>query len=122
MGAQENKVQNAIIRTFGTRRDMRIWRNNVGSVRFKGRVVKFGVPGQADISGILPGGIRLEIECKSAVGRQEKDQRNFQRMIERFGGIYVLARSVDDVWAKIGRYLGQADEVEAEETEDAEAD
>jgi len=35
---------------------------------------------------------------KSAVGRQRPEQANFQKMIEKFGGIYILARSVEDVF------------------------
>ena len=105
MTLPEKQLQNAILRTFGTRLDMRIWRANVGVARYGDRVVVFGLPGQADISGLLPGGIRLEIEVKSPTGRQSEDQRNFQAMIERFGGVYVLARSVEDVWDKIGKYL-----------------
>ena len=76
---------------------MRLWRANTGVARIGRRVVRFGVPGQADLTGILPDGRRLEVETKSATGKQSKDQRNFQRMIERFGGVYVLARSVEDV-------------------------
>lgn len=101
----EKALQNLILLTFATRRDMRLWRANSGVARMGDRVVRFGVPGQADLTGILPGGIRLEIEVKSAIGRQAIDQQNYQRMIERFGGVYVLARSIDDVWEAIGPYL-----------------
>lgn len=94
---KERQVQNEILRAFQTKREMRLWRANVGVARIGNRVVHFGVPGQADLTGILPGGVRLEVEVKSADGRQTEEQRNFQRMIERFGGVYVLARSVEDV-------------------------
>ena len=101
----ERQIQNAILREFGTRSEMRLWRQNTGVAHFGMRTVAFGLPGQADLTGILPGGIRLEIEVKSPTGRQTPEQQNYQRMIERFGGVYVLARSVDDVWNAIGRYL-----------------
>ena len=94
---KEKRLQNEILRAFGTKRWMRLWRANTGVAQIGSRVVRFGVPGQADLTGILPGGVRLEVEVKSDRGRQTEDQRNFQRMIERFGGVYVLARSVDDV-------------------------
>lgn len=98
----------AILREFGTRPDMRLWRANAGVARFaRRRVVRFGVPGQADLTGILPGGIRLEIEVKTSDGRQTPDQRAYQKMIEQFGGVYVLARTVSDVWMSIGKYLEQ---------------
>jgi len=93
----EKQLQHDILHAFGTRPDLRVWRANVGVARIGRRVVRFGVPGQADITGILPNGRRLEIEVKAPTGRQSEDQANFQRMIERFGGLYVLARSVEDV-------------------------
>jgi len=93
----EKAIQNDVLRAFGTKRWMRLWRANTGVARIGNRVVRFGVPGQADLTGILPGGRRLEVEVKSPEGIQTDDQRNFQRMIERFGGVYVLARSVEDV-------------------------
>jgi hypothetical protein len=68
-------------------------------------VVRFGVPGQADLTGILPGGLRLEIEVKSAGGRQTTEQQTYQRMIQRFGGMYVLARSAEDVQEALEAYL-----------------
>lgn len=104
---REKHIQNDILRTFGTRKDMRIWRANVGASTFQGpygnQRVTFGVPGQADLSGIILDpttgkGTRLEIEVKSAVGRQRPEQVNYQKMIEQFGGIYILARSVEDVF------------------------
>ena len=94
---RERAIQNAILRAFGTRRNLRLWRANVLAARMGDRFVRAGVPGQADLTGILPDGRRLEIEAKSERGQQTEDQRNFQRMIERFGGVYVLARSVEDV-------------------------
>ena len=102
----EKQLQNAIVREFGTRSDMRIWRQNTGAAAYGPRIVHFGVPGAADLTGILPDGRRLEIECKSATGRQTREQRNYQRMIEKFNGVYVLARSVEDVWEAIGEILG----------------
>jgi hypothetical protein len=47
----------------------------------------------------------LEIEVKSEDGRQTEEQRNYQSMIERFGGVYVLARSVDDVTSALQAHL-----------------
>jgi hypothetical protein len=101
---KEHGIQNEILRAFGTKRWMRLWRANAGVARIGDRVVRFGVPGQADLTGILPGGRRLEIEVKSTDGRQTEEQRNYQRMIERMGGVYVLARSVDDVRRALAGY------------------
>ena len=93
----EKHLQNAILRAFGTLPGLRLWRANVGAARVGRRVVRFGIRGQADLTGIVPDGRRLEIEVKTSTGRQTADQRSFQQMIERFHGIYILARSVDDV-------------------------
>lgn len=73
------------------------WRNSTGVFRRGETYIQCGIPGQADITGILPGGRRLEVECKSAPGRQTKHQARFQKHIEDNGGLYILARSVDDV-------------------------
>ena len=94
----EAKAQAEIMLYLGTLSHVRVWRQNTGKAELRGRVVQFGVPGQADISGIVaPHGRRLEIECKSATGRLRTQQRKFGEMIERMGGLFVVARSVEDV-------------------------
>lgn len=105
----ERDLVHAILSTWGAHPALRIWRANTGMGWFKdgeparktdpgAYPVRFGTPGQGDISGlVLPSGRRLEIETKFARGRQNNDQKSFQRMIENFGGLYVLARSLDDV-------------------------
>lgn len=97
-----------ILSVWGAHPQLRIWRANTGVGWFANGqparktdpgayAVKFGTPGQGDISGlVLPSGRRLEIETKAKT-KQSDDQKSFQRMIERFGGLYVLARSLDDV-------------------------
>ena len=100
----EKQIQNFIIREFGTKSWLRIWRANVGVARINRRVVRFGIPGQADLTGILYDGRRVEIEIKSATGRQTQDQKNFQAIIEKFNGIYILARSINDVYEQLGAH------------------
>lgn len=100
--AEEAEIQSAILRYLSTRNaDLRAWRSNSGLARSADRAIRFGIPGQADISGILRGGRRLEIEVKSSKGTQSKRQKVFQRVIEQFGGLYILARSVADVAARL---------------------
>ena len=55
------------------------------------------INGVADIIGVLPGGRFLAVECKSVRGRQTEPQRAFQEAVEASGGLYVLARSVEDL-------------------------
>lgn len=96
---RERDVMNDILRWAAGRTDLRLWRINNG-VFFTpdmNRVVKVGLTGSADLSGILHDGRRLEIECKSKTGKQRTEQIAFERMIRRFNGVYILARSVADV-------------------------
>ncbi len=106
--AGEARIQLAILLAWGATPHLRLWRANVGVGWFlngeparktdRGAYpVSFGIPGQADLSGITNTGRRLEIECKGPRGRQSEDQKRFQAMIARFGGIYILAASVADV-------------------------
>jgi len=100
----EAQIQADIMAALAGRRDLRIWRASAGAARdaSSGRVYHFGTPGQADLSGILADGRRLEIEAKTKTGRQSDQQKAFQAMIERFGGVYILARSVQDVLDVLG--------------------
>lgn len=83
----ERYIQNAILRAYATRPDLRIWRMNTGKARFNGQVVQFGVPGQADLTGILPDGRRLEIEVKSPTGRfRARTRADVVRACERLAG------------------------------------
>ena len=91
----EREIQRAILLRYGTDPRMRIWRNSAGYD--EGHHVKYGLPGSADILGILKGGRFLAIEVKAEKGSQSEQQVAFQWMVERFGGLYILARSVDDV-------------------------
>jgi hypothetical protein len=82
---------------------VRLWNNPTGVAERQGRVIRFGIPGQADLSGILRDGRRLEIEVKSARGVQSPEQVSFEAMITKFGGVYILARSVSDAVQGIDR-------------------
>lgn len=95
----EAELQAEILLAVGSRPDCRIWRNNTGVGRSLSgdRVIRFGLVGSADLLGILRGGRFLAVEVKTKRGRQSEPQRNFQRMIESMGGIYVLARDVQTV-------------------------
>lgn len=80
--------------------------------------MKFGLKGSADILGIWqdpranahdekgvwlgPVGRFLGIECKTVRGRQSPEQLAFEAMVKRMGGVYILARSVEDVTRVIG--------------------
>jgi len=54
-------------------------------------------PGWPDITGLLPGGRFIGVECKAKRGRQSAAQKDMAEEIRRRGGIYVLARDVEDL-------------------------
>jgi hypothetical protein len=94
----ESLIQHAILKAWGAHPRIRIARVNTGAAMVKGRLVRFGVPGTADIMGIIaPTGRMLAIEVKSGTGKQRPEQERFQRVVTAFGGLYILARSLQDV-------------------------
>lgn len=60
-------------------------------------VIRYGLIGSSDIIGIREGGQMICVEIKIGTDKQREAQAKFQKMIERRGGIYILARSVEDV-------------------------
>lgn len=72
------------------------WRVNVTRIRMKGRWVRFGTVGSCDISGILPNGKRLEIECKTGKGKSTPEQERYQKMIRDNGGAVCVVRDTPD--------------------------
>lgn len=86
---------------------IRLWRVNSGkwfhvarpcdACRKRGHWVQGAPSGASDLMGILDDGRLVCIEVKSDKGRQSEEQVRWQKMIEGRGGVYVLARSVDDV-------------------------
>lgn len=111
--ATEAQLQHDILKTWGAHPRIRFARINIGVGWFaNGKParktdpgaypVHFGVPGTADICGLIaPDGRFLAIECKSATGTQSAEQETFQRVVRAMGGVYILARSVADVDARL---------------------
>ncbi len=110
----EREIQAAILAELGADPRWRLWRQNSGQawqgvrmpestadrlVLLHPRPIRFGLPGMADIGGLLSTGQRVEIEVKAEHGRQSQDQLDFETMIRKFGARYILARSVEDVLA-----------------------
>ena len=122
----ESQIKRAILAAYGSREDLYLWNAPSGvAVSVDGkRPVRYGVPGQADIMGVWRRGAYYEtarfvgmlssqmvpihygqaiaIEVKRPGGQQSEAQRKWQAVWTRVGGIYVLARSVDDVAAVLG--------------------
>jgi hypothetical protein len=76
------------------------YRNNSGVMfsEYKGkkRMVRFGATGSPDIVAVK-NGIYVGIEVKNATASQNEAQVAFQQALEKAGGRYLLARSLEDV-------------------------
>ncbi len=103
----EAELQRALLERLNLLPGCWCWRSNTGVARGH---VRFGLPGQGDISGLLsPHGRRLEVEVKDAKGKQNPAQVEFQRRIEERGGLYVLARDVDQALVEVRAALGSGE-------------
>jgi hypothetical protein len=72
------------------------YRRNVGVARtIRGEMVRFGIPGQADIGGIYRGRA-VEVEVKTDDGRLSAAQKRWMMAVERAGGVFVVARNPAD--------------------------
>jgi hypothetical protein len=85
--------------------DCRVWRRNVGAAMTDRGFVRFGIPGEADITGIASGGRRIEIEVKAGRDKLSDKQAKFLAMIELRGGIAFVARDVDGAIAELRRRI-----------------
>jgi len=127
-GRSERDIQREILQVIGARSDLYLWRSATGGgVAESGKRVRFGVPGQSDLMGVirrpcycqtcdgLPEepehavGVMLCIEVKAerykpgpTLTRTEQAQQRFGEAVTRMGGVYIVARSVEDVEAVIG--------------------
>lgn len=104
---RESTILKQILLALGSRPDLRVWRINVGAWKTEHGFVRSAPKGTPDICGILTGGFALFIETKSATGRQSKEQKAFQAMVERFGGCYVLARSVEEAEFGVAAFMAR---------------
>ena len=66
--------------------NMRLFRRNVGKARLQGGyVVRFALPGQCDLYGIVRGGRHIEIELKGIDGKLKPDQVTWKTWCDEWG-------------------------------------
>lgn len=86
---------------LGMRRDLGFfYKQNTGKAwdfETKSRLISYGFKGAGDITGLLPWGQRIECEGKTGRGRQSVPQKTFQKVIESYGGIYVIFRTPQEL-------------------------
>lgn len=74
-----------------------VWKNNTGVLRdANNRPVRYGLPGSSDVLACIKGRF-VGIEAKVGRDKQRQNQCAFAAAVRQAGGVYILARSVDDV-------------------------
>ena len=100
--SREAVIQQEIRLALGMRDDIFMFRINVGKFRpLDGgpRVIQSAPDGTPDLMGVMgPSGKAFGIEVKAAKGKQREAQKRWQEAWEKRGGIYILARSLEDVY------------------------
>jgi len=103
---REQDLVVSILAKWGAHPRVRVARINTGAAQLHSRFVRFNPRGTADIVGLIaPTGRMLMIECKTVDGRQSPEQWVMQRVVTEFGGLYILARSMEDVDAVLNAVL-----------------
>jgi len=93
---EHQQLVDDLLFALGSRPDVRIWIRPVGFDY--GKNIRYGVPGETDLDGIVgPYGRRLAIEVKTGAAELSPKQKLWKAMILKFGGIYIEARSVEQV-------------------------
>jgi hypothetical protein len=98
---KEAVLQQEIRLALGQRQDIMMFRINVGKFRpLDGgpRVIQSAPEGTPDLLGVISPGRAFAIEVKAPRGTQRTVQIAWQAAWEKRGGIYILARSLDDVY------------------------
>ena len=108
---RESELQNQIRAAIGFdyAKTCRLFRNNVGSAKtFDNRYIEFGLcVGSSDLIGFQSVTITADmvgqqvaiftaIEVKTPTGKVSAEQKRFTDMVNNFGGIGAIVRSVDD--------------------------
>lgn len=93
---RESDIQSSIIQ-YLTLKHVFHYRNNTGAFRTeRGGFYKFGEVGSPDIICVVLGRF-IGIECKTPTGKLSDNQLDFKERLEEAGGMYIVARSLDDV-------------------------
>lgn len=73
------------------------WANNTGAVKTENRYIRFGLKGSPDILCLTEKGEFVAIEVKTGNAVQNRSQKNFEKAVQKRGGLYIVARSLEDI-------------------------
>lgn len=109
-GAEHDKLKRDILITLGCRPDVLVENSPTGKFRhiYRKEVIAIGASGRPDITGtrklpIVTGngvqytGQSFAVEVKTGSAKLSTQQKRWRDRFESLGGLYVLARSVEDV-------------------------
>lgn len=89
----------------------RIFQRHVGLFFTKNKTpVRINLPGMADLWALIPHGgvcLHFEFEIKTGAGRQSKEQKSWQAVIESLGASYLVVRDVDESLNQINLILSK---------------
>ena len=95
---KESEIQRSILEYLALRHHFH-FRCNTGAYKTeRGSFIRYGTPGAPDIV-VVANGTMIGIEVKNASGKLSEDQTAFSEKLKAAGGIYIVARSIDDVQA-----------------------
>lgn len=126
MASRETVFTKEVLKRHGARPDLRIWRNETAGAwvgKMKGRtpsgdvvlrkgarMIQAGLcKGSADLIGLTSDGRFIALELKVGRDRLRKDQAQFLKFIESFGGIAGSARTMEEVDQILGVPPGESD-------------
>ena len=102
--ASEAEIQASIL-DYLQKRGIEAYRTNAGGAKLaSGGFIRLLPPGWSDITGVLPGGRALFIECKTTRNKPTADQAAFLARMTALGALAFVARSVADVEAALVEY------------------
>ena len=103
MATGHTDLINSILLALSKTGKITAWRNETGTARSMDghRIIRFGLKGSSDIIGIADSGRFIAIECKLGRDQLREEQINFRRMISGRNGVYIEARSIDDVMSEL---------------------
>ncbi len=107
LAEKESDIQNAICEYLATRGRCFFRVNNIpafnrtegGGITMR-RLPKFTPRGLPDII-VVAGGLFYALEVKTKIGKQSKEQKEFEALVKKHSGKYFVVRSIEDV-QKIG--------------------
>ena len=95
--AQHNELVNKTLLFLSANHLGTYWSNPTGALlSSSGHFQRYCLKGSSDIIGISNSGIFVGIEIKTGKAVQSAPQKNFQRMVEKQKGLYIVVRSVEE--------------------------